>query len=103
MLFNSFTFGYFLIITYLLYWLIFNRNVKLRNLFLLAASYVFYGFWNWKLLILIVIVSMTDFVFGALIHKEDRPSLRKVYLTFSLVINLGILGFFKYYNFCSSI
>lgn len=99
MLFNSFSFGIFLFVTILLYWLLFNRNIKVRNVFLLAASYFFYGCWNWKLLILIVIVSVTDFVFGALIHKEERPSLRKVYLAFSLVINLGILGFFKYYNF----
>lgn len=99
MLFNSFSFGIFLFVTILLYWLLFNRNIKVRNVFLLAASYFFYGCWNWKLLILIVIVSLTDFVFGALIHKEDRPSFRKVYLAFSLVINLGILGFFKYYNF----
>ena len=99
MLFNSFSFGFFLIITYLLYWLIFNRNIKVRNLFILAASYFFYGFWNWKLLILIVIVSATDFIFGALVHKEERPARRKLYLAAALIINLGILGFFKYCNF----
>ncbi len=99
MLFNSFSFGIFLIATFLLYWLIFNRNVKLRNIFLLAASYFFYGFWNWKLLILIVIVSVTDFLFGALIHREEKQSIRKTYLTLSLIVNLGILGFFKYCNF----
>ena len=70
MLFNSFSFGFFLVITYLLYWLIFNRNIKVRNLFILAASYFFYGFWNWKLLILIVIVSATDFISGYLIDKQ---------------------------------
>ena len=99
MLFNSFSFGFFLIITYLLYWLIFNWNIKARNVFLLAASYFFYGFWNWKLLILIAVISATDFLFGALIHKEERMSVRKAFLTISLVINLGILGFFKYCNF----
>ena len=99
MLFNSFSFGFFLIITYLLYWLIFNRNIKVRNVFLLVASYVFYGFWNWKLLILIVIVSATDFIFGKLIHNEERIKQRKFFLVVSLVINLGILGFFKYCNF----
>lgn len=99
MLFNSFSFGFFLVITYLLYWLIFNRNIKVRNVFLLAASYFFYGFWNWKLLILIALVSATDFLFGALIHKEERASVRKAFLIVSLVINLGILGFFKYCNF----
>ena len=99
MLFNSFSFAFFLIITYFLYWLIFNRNIKVRNLFLLAASYFFYGFWNWKLLILIVIASATDFIFGALVHKEERTAQRKLYLAAALIINLGILGFFKYCNF----
>lgn len=99
MLFNSFSFGFFLVITYVLYWLIFNRNIKVRNVFLLAASYFFYGYWNWKLLILIVVVSAADFLFGYLIHKSDRSVVRKAFLTLSLVINLGILGFFKYCNF----
>ncbi len=99
MLFNSFSFGFFLIITYLLYWLIFNRNIKIRNLFILAASYFFYGFWNWKLLLLIIVVSTTDFLFGYLIHHEERNPRRKLYLATSLIINLGILGFFKYCNF----
>ena len=113
MLFNSFSFGFFLVITYLLYWLIFNRNIKVRNLFILAASYFFYGFWNWKLLILIVIVSATDFISGYLIDKQyittppcqsssgDSNQIRrgKGYLWLCLIINLGILGFFKYCNF----
>ena len=99
MLFNSFSFGFFLIATYLLYWLIFNKNIKLRNLFLLTISYFFYGVWNWKLLILIIIISATDFIFGYLINKEEYARRRKLYLTISIVINLGILGFFKYCNF----
>lgn len=99
MLFNSFSFGYFLVVTFFLYWLIFNRNIKLRNIFLLAVSYFFYGYWNWKLLILIVIISATDFIFGSLIHKEERERQRKIYLAISIVINLGVLGFFKYCNF----
>ena len=99
MLFNSFSFGFFLIIVYLLYWLIFNRNIKIRNLFILAASYFFYGFWNWKLLILIVIVSATDFISGYLLYMEERTARRKMFLAVSLAINLGILGFFKYFNF----
>lgn len=109
MLFNSFTFGFFLIATYLLYWVVFNRNTKIRNLFILAASYFFYGFWDWRLLSLIVIISAADFIFGYLIDKqqekvsdstEGRSSgRRKLYLWLCLIINLGILGFFKYCNF----
>ena len=99
MLFNSFSFGLFLLIVYLLYWTVFNRNIKLRNLFLLIISYFFYGFWNWKLLILIVVITVTDFLSGRLIYFEERSSRRKFYLTNSLIINLGILVFFKYCNF----
>lgn len=99
MLFNSFSFGFFLIIVYLLYWLIFNRNIKIRNLFILVASYFFYGFWNWKLLILIVIVSATDFISGYLLYMEEQTARRKMFLAVSLAINLGILVFFKYCNF----
>ena len=99
MLFNSFSFGFFLFTIYFLYWLFFNKNIKLRNIFLLTVSYFFYGVWNWKLLILIVIISATDFIFGYLIHKEERFTQRKIYLAISIIINLGILGFFKYCNF----
>lgn len=104
MLFNSLTFGIFLLIVYVLYWTVFNRNIRLRNLFLLIASYYFYCSWNWKLLSLIIIVSTVDYVFGALIGKkqqqeQDTTKQQKLLLTLALIINLGILAYFKYFNF----
>jgi D-alanyl-lipoteichoic acid acyltransferase DltB (MBOAT superfamily) len=71
----------------------------LRNVFLLAASYVFYGFWDWRFLPLIVVSSVTDFFLGRLLGKTEDKSKRKLFLIVSLAVNLGILGFFKYFNF----
>lgn len=99
MLFNSFAFGYFLLFSSLLYWLVFNRRKRLRNAFLLIASYFFYGSWDWRFLFLIVAVTATDFIFGKLIHKNESAKQRKWLLAVALVINLGILFWFKYFNF----
>jgi D-alanyl-lipoteichoic acid acyltransferase DltB (MBOAT superfamily) len=99
MLFNYFDFDVFLPVVFLLYWLIFNKNILLRNIFLLVASYVFYGFWDWRFLPLIATSSLTDFFLGRQLGKTDDSRKRKLYLTISLSVNLGILGFFKYYNF----
>lgn len=99
MLFNSFAFGYFLIVSCLLYWLVFNRSKSLRNTFLLIASYFFYGSWDWRFLFLIIAVTATDFIFGKLIHKNDSSRQRKALLAGALIINLGILFWFKYFNF----
>ena len=99
MLFNSFAFGFFLLFSSLLYWLLFNRNKRMRNLFLLIASYFFYGSWNWRFLFLIVGVTATDYIFAGLIHSSESSKRRKVLLTIAIVINLGILFWFKYFNF----
>ncbi len=99
MLFNSFDFAVFLPIIYMLYWFVFNKNVTARNIFLLVASYIFYGFWDWRFLPLIAISSVTDFFLGRQLGKTDDKRKRKLLLVVSLVVNLGILGFFKYYNF----
>ncbi len=99
MIFNSIEFGLFLPIVFLLYWTVFRQNTKFRNLFLLAVSYFFYGVWDWRFLILIVVSSLADYIFGIQIHESNSPKKRKLFLTFSLIVNLGILGFFKYFNF----
>lgn len=101
MLFNSFDFAVFLPLVYLLYWVFFRNNLKLRNLFLLAASYTFYGFWDWRFLSLILISSLMDYVLALKIHRygEEQHQKRKMLMILSLVLNLGFLGFFKYYNF----
>jgi D-alanyl-lipoteichoic acid acyltransferase DltB (MBOAT superfamily) len=79
-----------------LYWR-FSR--KSQNILLLAASYFFYGWWDWRFLILIAISTFVDFHCANYIDRSDQPARRRLLLTISLIINLGFLGFFKYFNF----
>lgn len=99
MLFNSFQFLVFLVVAFSAYWLFFYRNRRFRNLFLLAASYVFYGWWDYRFLGLIAFSTVIDFAIGNAIHKSAKSSNRKLLLTASLVVNLGLLAYFKYANF----
>ena len=99
MLFNSFNFGLFLPIVLALYWLIGYQKIKLQNLLLLVASYFFYGLWDWRFLILILISSLVDFYSGIEIEKSNLRNRRKFFLFFSVFWNLGILFTFKYFNF----
>lgn len=96
MLFNSFNFLYFLIVVFLLYWTVAKNRPKLQNLILLASSYFFYACWDWRFLFLIILSSSIDFFAGIMIEKSKH---RQVFLLLSIVSNLGILFFFKYYNF----
>ena len=100
MLFNSLEFILFLPIVFLLYWFVFNRSLKLQNLFIVVISYIFYGWWDWRFLILIGFTSFCSFLSGLLIEKyDDQPFKRKLVNTINIVINLFILAIFKYYNF----
>lgn len=99
MIFNSITFAIFLPIVFLLYWYVFNKSLRLQNALLLVASYVFYGWWDWRFLSLIFISSISDYSIGLLLGKAENQKQRKLLLWSSLLINLGLLGFFKYYNF----
>jgi alginate O-acetyltransferase complex protein AlgI len=99
MIFNSIEFAIFFPIIFLFYWLVFQWSLKGRNLFIIAASYFFYGVWDWRFLSLIFISSLVDFIIGNLIFKEEDSTKRKRYLALSLISNLGILIFFKYFNF----
>ncbi|SFU46540.1 D-alanyl-lipoteichoic acid acyltransferase DltB, MBOAT superfamily [Pustulibacterium marinum] len=99
MLFNSIEFTIFLPTVFLLYWFVLNKSLKLQNALLLAASYVFYGWWDYRFLSLIVFSTILDYSIGRALLKEERQSIRKVLLWSSIVVNLGFLGFFKYYNF----
>ena len=99
MLFNSFNFGLFLPIVLILYWTIGNQKIKLQNLLLLVASYFFYGLWDWRFLILILISSLIDFYSGIEIEKSKTSNRKKFFLFFSIFWNLGILFTFKYFNF----
>ena len=99
MLFNSIDFGIFLPIVFVLYWLLFQKSIRARNIFLIAVSYIFYGWWDWRFLSLIIISSTIDFFTGKKLHCEESQKKRKRWLLLSLLVNLGFLGFFKYYNF----
>lgn len=99
MLFNSIEFAIFLPIVFILYWYVTNKNLKLQNVLLLVASYVFYGWWDYRFLSLIAFSSFVDFFIGRALGKERDKAKRKVLLGISICINLGFLGFFKYYNF----
>ncbi|MFT7347005.1 MAG: alginate O-acetyltransferase complex protein AlgI, partial [Cryomorphaceae bacterium] len=99
MLFNSFQFMVFLVIAFSAYWLFFHRQRALRNVFLLAASYVFYGWWDYRFLGLIAFSTAVDFLIGQYIHHSEKSLNRKLLLATSLLVNLGLLAYFKYANF----
>ena len=99
MLFNSTTFFVFLIIIFVVFWKTFKYSQRLGNLVLLAGSYIFYGWWDWRFLILIIISSATDFFIGSKIHISKVKRNQKLLLAASVIINLGMLFFFKYFNF----
>lgn len=99
MLFNSFTFALFLPLVFLLHWYVFSGNHKRQNLILLISSYLFYGWWDYRFLSLIVISSLSDYIIALKLGQTSKPQHRKILLGASLLVNLGILGFFKYYNF----
>ena len=98
MLFNSFEFLFFLPIVFTLYWFVFKK-IQSQNSLILIASYIFYGWWDWKFLGLIFLSTIIDYTIGILLSKTKPIKKRKYLLWFSLLFNLGILGFFKYYNF----
>ena len=97
MLFNSFIFLIFLGVVLPIFYLLPRKEHK--NLFLLLVSYFFYGYWDWRFCFLLAISTIADFAIGRAIHRSDETRRRKLLLLTSLSINLGILGFFKYFNF----
>tara|TARA_R110002096_G_scaffold251769_1_gene444701 strand:+ start:6378 stop:7811 length:1434 start_codon:yes stop_codon:yes gene_type:complete len=99
MLFNSIEFFIFLPIVFGLYWLIGGKHIKSQNLLVAFSSYVFYGWWDWRFLSLILFSSLVDYSIGLFLGKTEKASKRKILLWISICVNLGFLGFFKYYNF----
>ncbi len=98
MLFNSLAFLVFLPTIFILYWFILKNN-KGRNVLLLLASYLFYGWWDWRFLSLIIFSSLVDYLVGKRMENEENQQRRKHLLFISIFVNLGLLGFFKYFNF----
>lgn len=99
MLFNSVDFAVFLPIVFILYWFVASNNIRLQNLLIVGASYVFYGWWDWRFLSLIFFSTVVDFSVGRRLKKEENQAKRKTLLWTSILVNLGFLGLFKYYNF----
>ncbi|WP_196895924.1 MBOAT family O-acyltransferase [Aureivirga marina] len=99
MIFNSIDFAYFLPIVFILYWFVTQRNLKAQNILLLVASYIFYGWWDIRFLTLIAFSSALDYFIGLKLGETENPKKRKLLLGLSLLVNLGFLGFFKYFNF----
>lgn len=99
MLFNSLDFAVFLPLVFVLYWFVTHKNLKLQNFLIVIASYVFYGWWDWRFLSLIAFSTLVDYSIGVALSKEESELKRKTLLWTSISVNLGFLGFFKYFNF----
>ena len=99
MLFNSIEFILFLPIVFVLYWFVFNKNLRGQNLLILVSSYVFYGWWDYRFLSLIFISTIFDYIIALNIPIQNSEKKQKILLWCSILFNLSVLGFFKYYNF----
>jgi alginate O-acetyltransferase complex protein AlgI len=99
MLFNSYEFLIFLPIVFSIYWFVFKNHLRLQNFFLLICGYVFYGWWDWRFLFLLIASSTVDYVVGVSLDNTQHERKRKLILFLSLAFNIGLLGFFKYFNF----
>ncbi len=106
MLFHSIQFALFLPIVFLLYWFVFDYIIRkskwqlhLQNAFVIAASYVFYGWWDWRFLLLIALTSFCSWGSGLLIGKAESKQKAKTWMWLNIILNVGILALFKYYDF----
>lgn len=99
MLFNSFEFLIFLPLVFLFYWFVF-KPLKWQNLLVVVASYIFYGWWDWRFLVLIALTTFCSYLSGILIENyEGRRNIQQLISASNIILNLSILGVFKYYNF----
>ena len=98
MLFNSIDFAVFLPIVFVLYWIL-KSKLRVQNILVVVASYVFYGWWDWRFLFLILFSTIVDYVVGLNLKNQSDEPKRKLLLWTSIVVNIGLLGIFKYYNF----
>lgn len=98
MIFTSLDFAIFLPIVFFFYWFVFSSNLKLQNLCILFASFFFYGWWDYRFLFLIIISSLVDYYIGLKLYQSNQNQ-KRFFVWISLCFNIGLLGFFKYYNF----
>ncbi len=99
MLFNSYSYALFLPIVFLLYWFVFHKKLRNQNALLLIASYYFYACWDWRFLFLLLFSTLLDFISGIKMYEAKTKSKKRIWFWLSIVINLGFLGIFKYFNF----
>ena len=99
MLFNSIDFAIFLPTVFILYWFVVRFNLKAQNSLLLLVSYVFYGWWDWRFLSLIVFSSIVDYLVGLKLVKQSSKHRKRILLLISILVNIGFLMYFKYFNF----
>ena len=100
MLFNSIDFAIFLSIVFILYWFVTIKNLHLQNFLIVASSFVFYGWWDWRFLFLLSTSAVIDYVLAIQIYKNNNNRRKKdLFLSLSIITNLSILFFFKYFNF----
>jgi alginate O-acetyltransferase complex protein AlgI len=99
MLFNSIDFAIFLPLVFLLYWSIAKQSLRLQNSFIILTSYLFYAWWDYRFLSLLFFSTLVDYLVGIAMANTAQYSKRKYLLWLSILTNLGLLGFFKYYNF----
>jgi len=99
MVFNSIAFLVFFILYFTLYWSVLNKNLKVQNLFLLAACYVFYAWVDWRFLFLLIANSTVNYFLGIYISKDADEKRKKILFYIGLIFGIGILLYFKYFNF----
>ncbi len=101
MLFSTSYFAFFFPIVFACYWFVFNRNIKIQNGLLLSSSYFFYACWDWRFVFLLMFSTFLDYFIGLKIFKSKQLKTKKIWFWVSIIINLGFLGVFKYFNFFS--
>jgi len=99
MIFNSLEFALFLPLIFVLYWFVAKKSTAYQNILLLAASLYFYGCWNWKFLFLLSFSTFLGYFTGLQIEKAGTRSVKRFWFWLSIILNVGFLGLFKYYNF----
>jgi alginate O-acetyltransferase complex protein AlgI len=97
--FNSLNFLIFLPIVFCLYWFVTNKSLKLQNILLLASSYFFYACWDWRFMFLLLFSTLLDYFTGLKMQNANHQNGKKIWFWLSIIVNLGFLGVFKYYNF----
>ena len=100
MIFSQLEFIFFFIFVFLLLWLI--RSLKWKKILLLAASYYFYAYWDWRFLFLLAACTVINWLCGMGIERTNSSTVKKTYLSLSVIYSLSILGVCKYYNFLIS-